>query len=215
MRFCRQIVNVVGVCPKPKTTIMTQPVKILAGQVPVPRPVPRLGTSFPFEIITTVVTNSFKSLGYAAPTTDQRKVLMKFIKGSDVFVSLATGGGKSLCYATLRLIFDALRAITMKNAPQEASGTARSVVFVVSPLLALMADQVETFTGKGLKCIYLHKNVSTEMKSEILAGNFQLIYLSPERLVQDLEILEMFRSPIYVQSLVAFVVDEAHCIDTW
>jgi len=53
------------------------------------------------------------------------------------------------------------------------------------------------------------------MKSGVMAGDFQLIYLSPERLVQDLEIRELFRSPIYVQSLVAFVVDEAHCIDTW
>ena len=174
--------------------------------------VPRLCASFPFEVISGVITDAFKSLGYSAPTPDQREVLTQFIKGHDVFVSLATGGGKSLCYATLPSVFDSLRGIMMYNTA-EASAITHSIVFIVSPLLALMEDQVVKFKEKGINCTYLGRTADT--KSEVVAGKFQLVYLTPERIAQDLEIREMFRSPMYVNSLVAFVVDEAHCIDTW
>ena len=115
-----------------------------------------------------------------------------------------------LCYLTYN--FDTLRKYA-ENDPNEEFGTTQSIVFVVSPLQALMEDQVDSFNREGMQCVYLHGN--TEMKSGVIDGKFQLVYLSPEQLVQDLELCEMFRSPLYQQSLVAFVVDEAHCIDTW
>ena len=53
------------------------------------------------------------------------------------------------------------------------------------------------------------------LKAGIVAGHYQLVYVSPEHLLRDLEIREMFRSEVYTNNLVALVVDEAHCIDTW
>ena len=55
----------------------------------------------------------------------------------------------------------------------------------------------------------------SSLKASIVAGEYQLVYVSPEHLLRDLEIREMFRSEVYINNLVALVVDEAHCIDTW
>ena len=73
-------------------------------------------------------------LGYTAPRTEQVQAVEKFVSGCDVFVSLPTGGGKSLCYACLPLVYD-----TLKRVQQQ------SIVIVVSPLNTLMQDQVASF----------------------------------------------------------------------
>ena len=78
--------------------------------------VPRLCRLLPVELISEAVDNVFKSLGYSAPTKDQKEVIMEFIKGQDVFVSMATGGGKSLCHATLPIILT--HYVNMQRATQ-------------------------------------------------------------------------------------------------
>ena len=66
-------------------------------------------------------------------------------------------------------------------------------MFVVSPLLALMQDQVGKFQQRSMKCTFLGK--SSQEKVSVIAGNYQLVYLTPERLLQDLELRDVFRSP--------------------
>ena len=72
----------------------------------------------------------------------------------------------------LYIIFDTLRKYAENN-PSKESGTAQSVVFVVSPLQALMEDQVDSFNSKGMQCMCLHGNI--EMKSGVIDGKFQLV----------------------------------------
>ena len=89
---------------------------------------------------------------------------MSFLRGNDVFVSLPSGYGKSLCYAARPYAFDQLR---MSSHP--------SIVVVVSPLIALVKDQVASYSAKGLKvgCI-TSINSSSEDRSQAVSGNFQL-----------------------------------------
>ena len=112
--------------------------------------VPRLQGAFSVECLNNVIFGVFVQLGYDKPADDQQRAIKEFVQGRDVFVSLPTGAGKSLCYATLPYVFDKLRRyqrVMNKTDAREISGdcTGNSIVIVVSPLLALMSDQVAKF----------------------------------------------------------------------
>ena len=91
--------------------------------------------------ITLAMEMSGRRLGYGELTAEQRRAILAFVGGRDVFVSLPTGSGKSLCFALLPLVFDLLN---------EKEG---SIVIVVSPLLALMQDQVHRFSPHAQFCV--------------------------------------------------------------
>lgn len=80
------------------------------------------------------------SFGYPVLKKEQEQAILSFVTGEDVFVSLPTGYGKSLCFALLPSVFDQIKGVDKK-----------SVVIVVSPLIALMKDQVSTFQPKGFQ----------------------------------------------------------------
>ena len=86
-----------------------------------------------------------KSLGYANLKPEQKSVLKAFVGGSDIFVALPTGYGKSLCYALLPLIFDMRRGLVKRT----------SICMMVSPLIALMKDQSTSFTAKGISSCWI------------------------------------------------------------
>ena len=88
-----------------------------------------------------------QELGYDKATPEQGKAICKFLLGRDVFVSLPTGEGKSLCYACLPLAFDWLRECYVVATSSE--DVLRSIVLIVSTLTSLMKDQVETFSKLG------------------------------------------------------------------
>ena len=131
---------------------------------------------------------------------------MEFAKGRDVFVSLPTGYGKSLCYVILPSVFDELRKSDKK-----------SIVLVVSPLIALMKDQVDSINAMGLSAIHISDRqfISTTVKQSVKHGEYQLIFISPEALICCMEWRSMLSTKIYQKNLVAFVIDEANCIKKW
>ena len=92
-----------------------------------------------------VVLTAAKSLGYSTLKPEQHEAVVKFASGRDVFVSLPTGHGKSLCYILLPPVFDSLRGVE-----------AKSVVLVVSPLVGLMRDQVTSINKLGMSAMCLH-----------------------------------------------------------
>lgn len=92
--------------------------------------VPRLGEAYSAVAVREAIDGAIRTLGYTSLRPEQLQVVEKFVSGRDVFVSLPTGGGKSLCYACLPLVFDSLRSLRQ-----------RSIVLVVSPLNSLMQDQ--------------------------------------------------------------------------
>ena len=102
--------------------------------------IPRLGLTFPKEFMERAIFESIKELGYDKPRQPQLDV-MNFVSGRNVFVSLPTGSGKNVCFASTPLAFDKLRALSSHH----------SITVVVSPLTALMDDQVSKFRTKGLK----------------------------------------------------------------
>ena len=167
------------------------------------------------SVVDRAIVHAVNRLGYRQPTDEQREIVNKFVKGRDVFVSLPTGSGKSLCYACLPLVFDSLR-----TASEERDH--HSIVVVVAPLTALMQDQVASFRAKGLTaaCVGGHHSGVTLPRvvtdEEVVArGKAQLVYMSPETLLSEPLWRELFRSPTYKSNLVALAIDEAHLVAKW
>ena len=139
------------------------------------------------------------NLSYTSIKPEQESAIVSFLRGNDVFVSLPMGYGKSLCYAAFPYAFDQLRASSHP-----------SIVIVVSPLIALMKDQVASYSAKGLKvgCItpllITSKSSSSEDRNQAVSGNFQL----PRIVVIGGENCYKW-SLTDRSSVVAFIVDEA------
>ena len=129
---------------------------------------------------------------------------MAFASGRDVFVCLPTGYGKSFCYGCLPIVFDHLK---LKN------GENRSIVVVVTPLVAIMKEQATRFQERGISATYI-TTCDEANKPAVLNREYRLIFISLEQLLLTRIWRDMLCSEPY-QSLVAFVVDEAHCVKTW
>ena len=117
--------------------------------------------------------SAFARLGYNSVREEQLEAVRAILEGRDVFVSLPTRSGKSLCYGCLPLVFDELRAV-----PQ-----GKSIVVVVSPLKALMMDQVQTFSTKGVKAAYLGVEdiEGSSTGDQVEKGQISLILWVPSR----------------------------------
>lgn len=133
--------------------------------------------------------------------------------GRDVFVSIPTGDGKSMCFVSLPLVFDHLKRHLF---PAAVMHSCVSIVLVVSPLISLMKDQVSKYQERGMKCAFVgEEQADAVVKAGVTTGQYQLVYMSPESLLCVLQWREMLRSEIYQRNLVGVVVDEAHCVEKW
>ena len=154
--------------------------------------------------ISGAIDKAARNLGYSDAKPDQKKAVTAFVSGSDVFVSLPTGSGKSFCYWCLPDVFDRIKG-----------RCGESMVLVVSPLVALMMDQVASLANRGVRAIHVSSELDEKAIEEIHEGKYQILFFSPEQLLQNLAWREMLLSPIYNKNLVGFVVDEAHCVKKW
>tara|TARA_E500000331_G_scaffold357978_1_gene422004 strand:+ start:4938 stop:6731 length:1794 start_codon:yes stop_codon:yes gene_type:complete len=135
------------------------------------------------------------TFGYDTFRSPQQEIVETVLGGDDALVIMPTGGGKSLCYQLPSLMLP-------------------GVTVVISPLIALMADQVASADQFGIRAAALHSNLATHeriaIREQLLAGELNLIYLSPERVQQE----ETQQLLMQIQlSLVA--IDEAHCVSQW
>ena len=125
----------------------------------------------------------------------QEEIIASVIEGKDTVALLPTGGGKSLCFQVPALATDGL-------------------CIVVSPLVALMGDQVNALKERGIKALKLTGGISFEelntLLDNALYGNYKFLYLSPERLQQ-----EIVQNYIKQMNVNLIAVDEAHCISQW
>jgi len=133
--------------------------------------------------------------GYDAFRSHQAEIIDDLVAGSDCFVLMPTGGGKSLCYQIPALI---------------RPGTA----IVVSPLIALMQDQVSALKANGVNAAYYNSTLDYESADQVLmqlhTGQLDLLYVSPERLLNQTFFQQLQQLPIAL-----FAIDEAHCISQW
>ncbi len=133
--------------------------------------------------------------GYSSFRLEQKKVIEHVLAGHDALVIMPTGGGKSICY----------------QIPAIAS---EGLAIVVSPLIALMNDQVNALKTIGVSARTIHSNISLEEKrainEEIESGTLKLLYVSPEKLISPNFLQYLNTRPI---SLIA--IDEAHCVSVW
>jgi ATP-dependent DNA helicase RecQ len=134
--------------------------------------------------------------GYDSFRPMQERIVRSLLGGQDACVVMPTGGGKSLCY----------------QLPAALLGD-RTVV-VVSPLIALMQDQVAQLGQMGISAALLNSSLTATEQSGVLrqaiAGRYRLLYLSPERLAREDTIEWLQRVPVSL-----FAIDEAHCISEW
>ncbi len=136
-----------------------------------------------------------KVFGFKGFRPNQREVVRALLDGRDVFAVMPTGGGKSLCYQ--------LPAVLLPG-----------TCMVISPLIALMKDQVDGARANGIRAAYLNSSLSLADRRKVLdeleSGSLDLLYVAPERFA-----LDSFRKLIGKVPVSMAVIDEAHCISEW
>ena len=144
--------------------------------------------SSPFDILQSV-------FGYTQFRGQQQAIVEQLIEGGDALVLMPTGGGKSLCYQIPALV-------------RQGTG------IVVSPLIALMQDQVDALREAGVAAAYLNSSLGAddqrEVERRLLAGELNLLYVAPERLLTP-----RFLSLLERTEVALFAIDEAHCVSQW
>ncbi|PYT28625.1 MAG: RecQ family ATP-dependent DNA helicase, partial [Acidobacteria bacterium] len=133
--------------------------------------------------------------GYEGFRPLQERIVRSVLAGHDIAVVMPTGGGKSLCYQLPALILG------------------RTAV-VVSPLISLMQDQAAQLDQMGIPAAVLNSSLAPNEQGQVIrravAGEYRLLYLSPERLAREDTVAWLSRTPIAF-----FAIDEAHCISEW
>ena len=152
-------------------------------------------------ILSQTITNSaahnvlFDVFGYNQFRDGQENVINELISGRDALVVMPTGGGKSLCFQIPALVRE-------------------GICIVVSPLISLMKDQVDTLQACGVPAAYLNSSLSYQEQNNIVnalhRGELKLLYVAPERLLRPDFIARLQHLPINL-----FAIDEAHCISSW
>jgi len=133
--------------------------------------------------------------GYTSFRGEQERIINNLLAGKNTFVIMPTGAGKSLCYQLPALV---------------SKGTA----IVISPLIALMKNQVDQLLAAGVNAQFLNSTLNktemTRVKKEVLNGSVKLLYVAPETLTKE-ENLEFLKDA----NLSFVAIDEAHCISEW
>ena len=136
-----------------------------------------------------------KYFGYDQFRPNQSKIIDSILKGQDVLTLMPTGGGKSVCFQVPALLKEGLTV-------------------VVSPLIALMKDQVEALKINGIEAAYLNSSQDGSQQRQIedraRSGQLKLLYVSPEKMVS-----ESFLGFLRGLQISMFAIDEAHCISSW
>lgn len=136
-----------------------------------------------------------RTFGYKSFRSHQEGVVEALLSGEDALVLMPTGGGKSLCYQIPAIV-------------------RRGIGIVVSPLIALMQDQVDALAEAGVAAAFLNSSLSPSdqqvIERRIAAGALDLLYVAPERLLQERTLALVERTEVSL-----FAIDEAHCVSQW
>ncbi|MES9994094.1 MAG: DNA helicase RecQ [Candidatus Thiodiazotropha sp.] len=135
------------------------------------------------------------TFGFTDFRGSQERIINHLIGGGDALVLMPTGGGKSLCYQIPAIV-------------REGTG------IVISPLIALMQDQVNSLLQSGVRAAYLNSSLSPEqaalVEGQLIEGKLDLLYVAPERLLAP-RTLDLIQN----SQIALFAIDEAHCVSQW
>jgi len=135
--------------------------------------------------------------GYDEFRLTQLPVIQNVLNGEDTFAIMPTGAGKSICYQLPAMLLP-------------------GITIVISPLIALMKDQVDALVANGIYAAFLNSSQSPEEQSRVIkdaeAGNIKLLYIAPERIPANSEAFFTFLRKLNPS---LFAIDEAHCISSW
>ena len=133
--------------------------------------------------------------GYDQFRGQQREIVETVIKGNDALVLMPTGGGKSLCYQIPALV-------------------RRGTGIIISPLIALMQDQVDALRSLNLNAAFINSSMDARAinntENALLSGDIDMLYVAPERLLMPGMLALLDRAQIAL-----FAIDEAHCVSQW
>ena len=136
-----------------------------------------------------------KYYGYNSFRGRQQEIIEEILKGNDVLTIMPTGGGKSICYQIPAMILD-------------------GITLVISPLISLMKDQVDSINNIGIQSAYINSSLSNIEINEIIRkvrnGEIKILYVAPERLESN-----EFITMISQMSIAQIAIDEAHCVSQW
>ena len=141
----------------------------------------------------------FEVFGYSSYRGKQQAIVEHVTAGGDALVLMPTGGGKSLCYQLPALLRD-------------------GVGIVISPLIALMQDQVDALKQLGVRAAFLNSSQEADeardVNAQLMRGHLQILYVAPERLLMPsfLSLLDEVEANI---GIALFAIDEAHCVSQW
>ena len=142
-----------------------------------------------------VQTTLHEVFGHTGFQGNQQAIIDRTLAGDHSLVLMPTGGGKSLCYQLPALLLDGLTV-------------------VLSPLIALMKDQVDALTRRGIEATFINSSLTKEQRqareAAIAAGDFKLLYVTPERFGKP-----DFRAAIAKRTISLLAIDEAHCVSQW
>ncbi|HET8704767.1 MAG TPA: RecQ family ATP-dependent DNA helicase, partial [Pseudomonadales bacterium] len=136
-----------------------------------------------------------QTFGYDQFRGHQQEIIDALVQGQDVLVLMPTGGGKSLCYQIPALV-------------------RHGVGIVISPLIALMQDQVDALLQLGVRAGFLNSTQTPQqqfdIENQLLSNEIDLLYVAPERLTQP-----KFLNLLGQANIALFAIDEAHCVSQW
>lgn len=142
--------------------------------------------------------------GHAGFRGQQQAIVEHVLAGRHALVIMPTGGGKSLCYQVPALVL----------AARHAAGDSAPLAIVISPLIALMKDQVDALLARSVDAAFINSSLTKEQRearyAEVRSGRLTLLYVTPERFRKP-EFLDAIRS----RRITLLAVDEAHCISEW
>lgn len=136
-----------------------------------------------------------KYFGYSTFREGQENIINSILNGKDTFAIMPTGGGKSICYQVPALAMD-------------------GITIVISPLISLMKDQVDTLKSSGVNAAFINSTLSSKEVNQVIfsaiSGHCKLLYVAPERLEQD-----YFKNTVKSLNISMVAIDEAHCVSQW
>lgn len=139
----------------------------------------------------------------------QKQIISRTLEGKHSLVIMPTGGGKSLCYQVPAILFAKNSAIAT-----QLHSAKPPLTLVLSPLIALMKDQVDSLVAKGVDATFVNSSLTADERTsryaKLRSGEFSIAYVTPERFRKP-----EFRELLNQRQVVLLAVDEAHCISSW